>query len=53
MVATVVYGENGSVVGYVGQGEMFTCVKISDDVWDLIIEPSDDVDLSPENLGEV
>ena len=50
MVATAVYGEDGSIVGYVSQGEMFTTVKKSDNVWDLIIEPIED--LSPEILGE-
>ena len=50
MVVRAVYAEDGSIVGYVGQGEMFTCIKVSDDVWDLVIEPSED--LSPENFSE-
>ena len=37
-------------MGYVSHGEMFSVVKVSDDVWDLVIEPSED--LSPENFGE-
>jgi hypothetical protein len=42
--------ENGSVEVYVLGESVYTIVKKSDDVWELIIEPREA--LSPEILGE-